>query len=211
MTQSALEASLAWYEALRSIGESILVAGLICEILVVAFLYGSGRAEKRALLFSVLVIIIGVGTENIAGSRADLIVREIRAPRALSAEQQEAVAEKIRPYAGTHFDLSMHQDIEPMRLLENIEGALVGGGWVEQAVAPEFPTFNRGDNLMPVGVRTMVGIWIMHQQSDAALTVAAKQLVTALRDENVLATETIETGDAAFDRGVIHVWVGVKP
>jgi hypothetical protein len=55
------------------------------------------------------------------------------APRDLDQTQRQEIADAIKPFAGTSFDLSATVEIEPMRLLDKIEAALGLGGWIEQS------------------------------------------------------------------------------
>ncbi len=82
------------------------------------------------VLEAICTILLFGFDEGISNSQqSKIIALETRlAPRELSPDQQLFVATFIRPFAGTSFDMSMHVDIEPMRLLGEIEAAMVAGG-----------------------------------------------------------------------------------
>jgi hypothetical protein len=133
------------------------------------------------------------------------------APRELTEDQQKKIAEKIKPFAGTPFDLSMAQELEPMRLLDKIEDTLILGQWVLRPTPPTAVMFNRM-NKPPVGIRTVAGIWILYpKQSGPSFERAATELAGALRDEQIISSLISLDPGIPSDLGVIHIWVGGKP
>src|SRR5258708_22820814 len=76
----SLDDTLAVWQVVRQIGESILVAGLLVDLFVIVFLHDSRKLEKRGSIFGTIVITLGVMVENIAGGYGDEIVRKMRAP-----------------------------------------------------------------------------------------------------------------------------------
>lgn len=108
------------------------------------------------------MVVVGVAGELAVNLRVSLIENawEIsQLPRDLSDTQAIAIAEKLVPFKGMHFDLAMHQDLEPMRLLDKVENALILAGWQEAPPPPGITLFERG-NRPHVAIRTMAGIWI---------------------------------------------------
>jgi hypothetical protein len=209
MTQSELEAALALYEFVRGIGQTILMAGLMCEILVVVFLHGSGKPEIRASIVAVVVVMIGVGVENLYGSKADATVRALEAPRALNETQ---FVSALKPFAGTHFDLSLTPTLEPLRLLEKIEAGLKQAGWAEERPDPSIIAFDRGGGAVPVSERTVAGVWVIFPDKSGPRYIAAgKALSAALRAQGINGNEIELTGTDPTDLGRVHVWVGEKP
>jgi len=150
------------------------------------------------------------GVSNLQQSKIIALEKRL-APRELTPEQIQFVAILVRPFSDTSFDMSMHVDIEPMRLLGEIEGAMVAGGWHEQAPADGNPTFNRGEGTILVGERTMIAVWVLYDPNDPKLLAAAAMLIWALRNEGIFTSDMHITKPAAWDAGVIHVWVGAKP
>jgi hypothetical protein len=107
------------------------------------------------------------GTSNaqqstISSQQSKIIELESKiAPRDLNEIQRQEIAEAIKPFSGISFDLSMTPEIEPMRLVDQIEAALSLGGWVEQLDISPSAKFNRL-NKSPVGERTVAGVWIIY-------------------------------------------------
>ena len=77
MNQS-LDLLLERYQSLRHIGEYLLIAGLLAELLVILFFSEKKRAEKWGAIIATAVIIVGVGIETFAGGRADDVVVKSR-------------------------------------------------------------------------------------------------------------------------------------
>ena len=143
--------------------------------------------------------------------QSKVIALETRlAPRELSTDQEKSIGDLVRP-SPSAFDMAMHVDIEPMRLLGQIEETLVAAGWHEQAPTDGTQTFNRGEGKVPVGERTMLGIWVLHPADDPDLAKSASVLIRALLSEGLVTQDTLLSHPAASDRGVIHVWIGAKP
>jgi hypothetical protein len=69
------------------------------------FLHGSGSNEKRASVLSVVVIIVGLIIENLAGASADDVVRKMRAPRELTQEAATRIASRLKPLGKQRYDL----------------------------------------------------------------------------------------------------------
>jgi hypothetical protein len=163
-------------------------------------------------LFTVLVF--GMDGWIASIQRAEIIALERQiAPRDLTSQQQGSIASAIRPFASMHFDLAMSTQLEPIRLMEKIEDALIMGGWLEVPPDPRTTTFNR-INKPPVGIRTVAAVWILFsEKSDERFREAAIALVGALRKEGIASqlTETTEKSTTPFDLDKIHVWIGEKP
>jgi hypothetical protein len=82
---------LVTYQAWRHFGESVLVAGLVGELLVIVALewwiehrYGlssdviSKGHKMFAEMFCTVLVLAGVGIENLAGSRIDSVIDQMR-------------------------------------------------------------------------------------------------------------------------------------
>ena len=145
---------------------------------------------------------------RLAHSEARISCDEKRAEwRDLSDEQIRKVAAKLQTYPNTPFDLAMQTDLEPMTLLDKVEGAMLLAGWKELSPDPRGPSFNRG-NKPPVGERTMAGVWVL---SAPEFGEQRHALVLALNAEGIVTPEHIITGDDPEDHRGVMVWVGVKP
>lgn len=174
-------------------GWKILLVGLAAEILISAELWG-----------------VDTGITNRQQEKIFALEKTI-APRDLDQTQRQEIADAIKPFAGTPFDLSATVEIEPMRLLDKIEAALGLGGWIEQPDASPVPKFDRM-NKSPVGIRTVAGVWVLYPtKSVSEYESAAKALRTALDKQGILGSLYSISGEQPYDLNVIHVWVGGKP
>lgn len=115
-----------------------------------------------------------------------------------------------RVVCGTHFDLEMQQDLEPMVLLEEIENVLLLAGWEEQAPRPERPTFNRVNRPSVAVGRTVAGVWVVWP-TGSSLKDAADAIRDGLKGNGIVASSMQGTQPDAYDADKVHVWVGVKP
>ena len=66
-------------------------------------------------------------------AQAQLELGKYRAPRVLTAEQQRAIEEALRPFAGQQYALSVAPGIEPAALLCVLDGVLSRAGWIQHA------------------------------------------------------------------------------
>ena len=162
-----------------------------------------------------LLVVVGVAAEFAISLRVSLIENEweiSQLPRDLSEAQQRKIATKLKPFSGMHFDLEMHQDIEPMRLLDKIENALLLAGWEEQPPRSDHQTFDRVNRSKVAIGRTVAGVWVLWPQpSSEPFKSAADALVKALRDNGITATLVTATHPDAYDSDKIHIWVGARP
>ncbi len=216
-----------------------VVAGVAIDFVVLLlFSREMNRVEKALLALANVAIVVGCGGEwwfggnaaDIAGEiqrRSDLQVAALNAraaaaelqvakletkiaPRELPPDKQQEVAVKIKAFAGTRFDLAVHVEIEPMRLLDQIEDAVSAGDWVEQPGPSVWAQFNRLGR-PPVGIKSVAGIWIIWPTKSERLHEAAAALQTALAGEEIATTVVEDRGDAEYDQNVVHIWVGGKP
>ncbi len=139
MSQS-LDSMLLCYQHVRHIGEFILIAGLVGELLVLAFLHKRQRAEWAGSLIFTAVAVLGVVTESWAGGLADDIVQQMRAPRSLSQRQQAVIAERLKSF-GVHeivfFEVS---DVDPeiAGITADLSKACASANW--KSAFESFPT-----------------------------------------------------------------------
>jgi hypothetical protein len=173
----------------------------------------SARRVSILLIFPVLVV-GGVAGEFWVNLRVSQLENEweiSQLPRDLREDQKHKISSAIRQFPGMHFDLAVQNDLEPMKLLDKIEDAVVAAGWIEQPPPTAWGRFNRS-NRSAVGEKTVAGVWVLHSvRSDPAVGDAAKALIEALRGERIATSDmTINPGDET-DLGVVHIWVGGKP
>lgn len=162
-----------------------------------------------------LLVVVGVAAEFAISLRVSLIENEweiSQLPRNLSETQQREIAAKLKPFSGMHFDLEMHQDIEPLRLLDKIENALLLAGWLEQPPRADHQQFDRITRPKVAVGRTVAGVWILWSEGSGDRSKsAAKTLRDALDDDGVAASFVTVLKPDAYDLDKIHVWVGAKP
>jgi hypothetical protein len=139
--------------------------------------------------------------------RAKVTAEKALAPRHLTGSQINGIAGAIRQFPGTPFNLAMHEDVEAIRFLDEVEAALESGGWKEVPPDIRGSSFNRG-NKPPVGTRTMSGVWIL---SAPEFEKPRHALVLALRSAGVATLEHNIIGSEPEDHRGVAVWVGQKP
>jgi len=180
----SLDSLLEHYQSLRHIGEYLLIAGLVGDLLVISFLQSRKRAEKICSIIATAIIIVGVGVEMFAGGRADDVVRKMRAPRLLGSTRQAEIAEKLRPFGAHESVLFEISDIdgEIAGITRDISKALSSAGWKAG--------FDRWPPTPPEWLRAPgQGILILVSPAapDQTVLPAAKALVGALRSEGLQA------------------------
>lgn len=180
-----LDASLATYECLRHIGEIVLIIGLFGDLAVLIFLAKPERhaAERKWSIFFTFLLIVGVGIETFAGARADSVVRQMRAPRALSEAQRTAIAEKLKtfgPQEAIFFEVS-EVDPEVAGITADLSKACASAGWKSgfEGWPPTLPIWLRGPSR---------GILILVSPAapDKMALPAAKALASMLHDDDGL-------------------------
>jgi hypothetical protein len=177
---------------LQHTGWSLLIVGLAAEVLISAELWG-----------------IDTGITRLQQDKIFSLEKEI-APRGLKPEQQQEIADAIKPFSGMHFDIATAVEIEPMRLVDEIEAALGLGGWIEQIDESPVQKFNRA-NKPPVGERMVAGVWVLYPNwLGPEYEKAAKALRGAFDKQGIVGSLVSVGGKQPYD-SVIHVWVGGKP
>jgi hypothetical protein len=185
------------------------MAGLVCEILVVAFLHGTGRREMTASIVSVAIIILGVGLENFAGNKADGIVRVMRAPRSLNSKQLARIAAAISGFQNTPYDAAVDENTEPRHLLGEILTALNAAHWNRR------PWGGPGTGLaiyvdgIPIAFAPLDGVQVAYDPSqEQDFGAPANALASALSKEGI---PTNVVTNAVTRAEQIRLFVGVKP
>ena len=138
--------------------------------------------------------------------------KDLREPRQLSSSQQNAVAEKIRPFAGTGFIAYVQLAPEPINLLTILEGVLKDGGWQPHPPVPPTPTVNL-PNLVFVGQSVaFFGLRVWFDGSrNPSMRPAAEALSSALRAEAISITLDDDAFTDGADPSFIIIQIGEKP
>jgi hypothetical protein len=180
----SLDSLLEHYQSLRHIGEYLLIAGLVGDLLVISFLQSRKRAEKICSIIATAIIIVGVGVEMFAGGRADDVVREMRAPRLLGGTRQAEIVNKLRSFGAHETVLFEMSDIdgEIAGITRDISKALSSAGWKAG--------FDRWPPTPPEWLRAPgQGILVLVSPAapDQTVLPAAQALVEALRNAGLQA------------------------
>jgi len=152
---------------------------------------------------------------------AELALAKFRAPRLPTREQLSLVAERLRPFAGTKFDIGLSASsgeqadfIWRLELaLANFEEGIPNAGWIEvpwgfyQVGQQEI---RRGPHRPPSGSVAAQNVEIhLHPESREKLLPAATALISVLKEID------IEAKDAGFNAhtvnvDAIHILIGEK-
>jgi hypothetical protein len=185
---------------------------------------GSLDAWYRTLTFLAIGIpilgaliggVCGWGAFVVSGRISDLqtaAVHDLRDPRQLRSAQRNAVAEKIRPFAGTGFVAWVQLEPESIGFLNILEGVLKDGGWQPHPPVPPAPTVNL-PNLVPVGQSVSFSgmrIWFDGSRNPS-LRPAAEALNSALRAEAISTTLDDDAFSDGADPSFITIQIGEKP
>jgi hypothetical protein len=119
----------------------------------------------------------------------------------LDPKAQERLIEKLKPYAGTPFDLAVNP-VE-YRFMETLDGILIAAGWVRQPKA-DFSVLLDGK----ASINYWSGVTIeFAQESLNSFRTAAETLVRGLAAEGIPAKGNVIQGG---DPNAIHVVVGKR-
>lgn len=139
-------------------------------------------------------------------AEAKLELAKLKEPRTVNQEQQRRIRAKIKPFAGTKFDLYVSTgSSEPVALMNTIEGTLRSAGWVMEK--PSTPILFADK----AGVAALSGLLVqIARERSADFLKAATALASALRAEGIeaRAEANLDTGN---NHDAIHVMIGSKP
>jgi len=126
------------------LAKSPLEAGItiVANLLIILGVWGELRFERRAREAGDGIVAEATAraaeadaraaTAESEAAKARLELAKFRAPRTLTAEQQQQLREKTKPFAGTPFDMAIQNETEPASLMQLIGGILQSAGWVWQ-------------------------------------------------------------------------------
>lgn len=143
-------------------------------------------------------------------AEATLELAKFRAPRTLTIEQQAAISEKLRAFAGTRFDAAVIRgDPETHQLLGMIEAALATAGWT-QVNWVGFEVLKRpGKPDVGEWAATNVIIAVPHDLIPR-LWVAATSLAAVLTAADIPAQAQDAQGMDVKNNDVVHLLIGRK-
>jgi hypothetical protein len=91
---------------------------------------------------------------------------KFKPPRSLTSDQQAAIAEQAKPFAGTPFVVYTQPESEPLNLADQISNALIAAGWNLQTASTGV-TLNRPGK-PGFGMTTLTGVRVQNGYVQAA-------------------------------------------
>jgi hypothetical protein len=217
---------LGWLNLLKNVGAVLVVLGVAFELLGDWFstplsqkVDDARNAEIAALNNETARLSADAETAraqianaNARAAEAELRLVEFRRPRGVTPEQADSIVEKIKPFAGTKFDVGHStEDREQWDFLWRLEPAISKAGWVhidwEGGMA-----FKK--NAWPgnhwYGIMAVINVSIeLHPESREKLLPAAEALAAALNGIGITATAG-EFNNSSTNADAIHVLIGPK-
>ncbi len=143
----------------------------------------------------------GAAEANARALEAQLALEQFKAPRVLTDEQVQKIADRLKPFSGQEFGIIPYWEMkEPLAFANRIYTPLELAGW--KYIQPERATFMLG------GIEG-VQVW-RHPNADERVQRAADALVAALNDADVAAVLKLQNIANPLDNK-ISLNVGTKP
>jgi hypothetical protein len=141
-------------------------------------------------------------------AEANLALEQFKAPRTLTHDQQQRIAEKIRHFGAIPFDFAIQQNTESQGFMEQIALALKSGGW-QRIGADAGISMKFRDDRPAVGIVNAIGIEIqMAKSKKSEWGAPAVALANALTVEGVVIAG-VNAFEGPTDKA-IHIIVGGK-
>ncbi len=165
----------------------------------------TARAKENAALANVEA---ARATERAAATNLELA--RFKQPRVLDTVQQDRIRNKLKPFAGIPFDLSLQLDSETIGLMEQVGASLKAAGLIWKGRSHGSPVFTQPGS-PPAGIVAFTGIMI---QIDSSKTYEWDKAVVAIKD--ALSAEGLEVQSMRIIDGTetpdaIHIYIGRKP
>jgi hypothetical protein len=153
---------------------------------------------------------------NARAVEAQLALEAFKAPRRLALPQQKNIAEALRRFSGTPFDMAVpFGDDEALQLAEMIEASLKSAGWSQIEWADKNPSSVKLQRpyAESLGNVSIDGVVVEIDPAGAfTLLEPARALATALSSEGIASRVWENTyAVTAANSHAIHVLVGNKP
>ncbi|HEY1721654.1 MAG TPA: hypothetical protein VGG27_10445 [Magnetospirillaceae bacterium] len=149
-----------------------------------------------------------------------LELTKLKAPRIVSAEQQEGIIAAVSPFAGAKFVFTVSQDPEARNLMLVFGQLLTRAGWEWQGFTGS-RTVLRGTTFPQVGISVLEGLQIAVTLDDKETDTerAAEALFHAIEQQLGWGPKDMEGGFATIEEakegvtqsGLVHIRVGSKP
>jgi hypothetical protein len=145
-------------------------------------------------------------------AQAQLALEKLKAPRLLSANAVATLSTQMRSFPRTPVAYGVFQDPESIALLEQLSGALLSAGWIEQAWN------SGGDVLLTRGSRPGVGFTYVtgvYVQADQSHVTDFGPIITALAklltDAGIDAKPEVGRMAPNTNNDAIKILIGQKP
>jgi hypothetical protein len=144
---------------------------------------------------------------------ADRALLEYRAQRGVSLEGQKQVAEALKPFAGTPFDVALTRDhAECNRCSKTIEVALRSAGLVQINWAGSGDVMERKNGGFIIGSVMGIGLFLtVEGELHPELIPVAEAIAKALTDAGVEAAAFPRVTSTAANKHAVHLHVCQKP
>jgi len=154
-----------------------------------------------------------VAAANARAVEAQVALEKFKAPRSLTLEQQSAIVDGLRQFAGLPFVIAAAADAESVALMTQIEEALTEAGLVQQPWKGRDLLPPRPGNRPPTGLTPVVGLYVQADVSrQAQFEMVVTAIAAALKDEGGLdARPEIGRMTANTNQAAIQILVGKKP
>jgi hypothetical protein len=148
-----------------------------------------------------------IAEANARAAEAQLALEKYKAPRTLTTEQQRAIEEALKPFAGQQYALSVAPGNEPAAFLCVLDGILTRAGWKQSAVIGSVTV---GTDCGTAALNSLTGIDARRSPNASPAAIAAiNALIEALA--NTDADARGRTDPVNNPRGdVIVLMVGAK-
>lgn len=195
-------------DSVYSYANVFLIFSLVVGVLATFAIAASGKIRDEALNREIAASNERAAEANARALEASLALEKFKAPRSLSMEAQQRIVAKVKPFAGTQFNVSATQDKEALNLLMGIEDALNAAEWKELKMIGEGTLRRNGRPSVILVVEVGVSIQVAQSMKEKLLP-TAKALVEALNEEGIDARDEFTWNNSNSD--IIHVVVGQKP
>jgi hypothetical protein len=193
--------------------DALVALGVAAEI-VFARLSAAGREElQRRSEEKVASANERGAAANERAAQLELEILRIKTPRQLFTGHIPQLMERLRPFAGTEYDMGVQQgDPEAGDLSGAIEFILKEAGWQQVGWRGMTIVAKREGNPHDLGIVSLVGVHIqMHPQARSKLEQIALSLRDSLLAVGILAMVSERLSVQNENATALHVLVGKKP
>jgi hypothetical protein len=144
-------------------------------------------------------------------AEANLQLVKLKTTRMLIAAQQARIAEKLKAFSGTEFDVAIYNDPEVVQLWPNIEMVLAAAGWTQVHWIGGDLILNRSGRPV-VGLVSVVGVEVrIYPDHMKEFWEPGRAFVSALNAEGINALALPNVGEPSTKHNALHILIGKKP